>query len=209
VEGILAEVSEAAMSDTTVTLQVQALLNRLRHGETAARNELIGLTYTRLLALTRLILRDFSSPARGTQDSGSVLSAAYIRLQRALEQLLPTTERELTPRDFFALAALQIRRELLDRVRAGKRAPKEGGDEFDVPTTQCDPQRLADWSEFFEAIDRLPAEEREVVDLLFFQDMSQEEAGGVLGVDKSTVKRRWRRARETLAEFLQGELPAM
>jgi DNA-directed RNA polymerase specialized sigma24 family protein len=197
------------MSESTVRVQVQALLDRLRRGDVDARNELINLTYDRLLALTRKIRKDFTSPARRTQESGSVLSAAYIRLQRALEQILPTIDGKFTPREFFGLASLQIRRELLDRIRAEGRGGVSGGPGIDPPTKGAGPVDLAIWKEFLEKIDSLPAEEREVVDLLFFQDLSQQEAAAVLGVDKSTVKRRWRRARETLAEFLGGELPAM
>ena len=46
------------------------------------------------------------------EETGDVLNAAVIRLLRAMEAVSPET-----PRQFFALAALQIRRELIDLAR--------------------------------------------------------------------------------------------
>jgi RNA polymerase sigma-70 factor (ECF subfamily) len=70
-----------------------------------------------------------------------------------------------------------------------------------------DPQELAAWSEFHEQVAALPAAERQVVDLLWYQELTQPEAADVLGVDVSTVKRRWRSARLRLHEKLRGWLP--
>jgi RNA polymerase sigma factor (sigma-70 family) len=70
-----------------------------------------------------------------------------------------------------------------------------------------DPHELAAWSEFHQQVAALPAAERQVVDLLWYQDLSQPEAADVLGVDVSTVKRRWRSARLRLHEKLRGWLP--
>jgi DNA-directed RNA polymerase specialized sigma24 family protein len=46
-----------------------------------------------------------------------------------------------------------------------------------------------------------------VVDLLFFNDLTQLEAAGLLGIDESTVKRRWARARVRLAKWLHAFNP--
>ena len=56
--------------------------------------------------------------------------------------------------------------------------------------------------DLLEAIERLPDDEREVVELLFFYGYSQPEAGEILGVHEDTVKRRWSRARVKIAEQL-------
>jgi len=53
------------------------------------------------------------------------------------------------------------------------------------------------------AIDRLPAGQREVLDLVFAQGLGQEEAADVLGVAVGTVKSRLNRAKAQLREHLQ------
>ena len=66
----------------------------------------------------------------------------------------------------------------------------------------------ADWRlELMEAVERLDRDEREVVDLLFFNGLTQLEAADLLGVDESTVKRRWARARVRLAKWLESYGP--
>ena len=63
------------------------------------------------------------------------------------------------------------------------------------------------WSEFHQQVERLPEEEREVFDLLWYQGLSQAEAGQVLGVTERTIKRRWASARLRLHRVLKGTLP--
>jgi RNA polymerase sigma-70 factor (ECF subfamily) len=48
----------------------------------------------------------------------------------------------------------------------------------------------------------LPDEEREVVNLLWYDELTQEEVATVLNVSLRTVKRRWQSARLKLAEAL-------
>jgi RNA polymerase sigma-70 factor (ECF subfamily) len=194
------------MSETTIT-RLQTCLDRLRAGHVQARDELITHAHERLTALARMIFQDFPK-LRSAIETGDVVNDAYLRLRRALEQVAPENVR-----DFFRLAALQIRRVLLDVVRQregrdGERRPpisfpdSESARGGEPAETTYDPSRLAAWREFHEAVEKLPPEEREAVDLLWYQELSQEEAAELLGVDKSTVKRRWRRAREKLAHVL-------
>lgn len=60
------------------------------------------------------------------------------------------------------------------------------------------------WSEFHETVNNLPDEQKEVVNLLFYEGMSQEEAAIVLGVSLRTLKRRWQEAKLALHEELRG-----
>ena len=53
---------------------------------------------------------------RNWEDSGDVLQESTIRLMRALEEITPES-----PREFFGLAALQVRRQLLDLSRRYRR----------------------------------------------------------------------------------------
>jgi hypothetical protein len=54
-----------------------------------------------------------------------------------------------------------------------------------------EPSNLAEWTEFHERVEALPEAEREVVGLLWYEGVSQEEAAALLGVSLRTVKRRW------------------
>src|SRR5207244_829955 len=75
------------------------------------------------------------------------------------------------------------------------------------PTVAHEPTRLAAWSAFHEAVEKLPDEEREVFDLLWYQGLAHAEAAELLGVAERTVGRRWQEARLHVAEALHGEIP--
>jgi RNA polymerase sigma-70 factor (ECF subfamily) len=195
------------MSDESQVSLVQGWIDRLRAGDPTARERLLEHASMRLVRLTRKMLRDFPGVRRWEQTD-DVLQNALLRLYRALEQVAPAT-----PRDFFRLAAAQIRRELLDLARkysgphglAHNLASRAGGD--DSPDLTHDPGRLAEWTGFHRQVERLPDEEREVFDLLFYQGLSQAEAAEMLGVVERTVKRRWQSARVALHDALGGRLP--
>ena len=60
---------------------------------------------------------------------------------------------------------------------------------------------------FFNKLAELPEEERETFDLLWYQGLTQAEAGALLGLSERTVKRRWQSARLLLHDRLKGQLP--
>ena len=202
----------------SLTLYVQACLDRLRGGDEAARAELLGCACERLRKLARTMLKGYPNVRRWEQTD-DVLQNAALRLHRTLQQL-PVG----TARDFFRLAALHIRRELLDLARhyygpQGQGAHHTSWDPDGSATAEDDsgaaapadlsqePSRLAAWGEFHEQIGALPDEEREAFDLLWYQSLSQAEAAEILGVSERTVKRRWQAARLKLHEALAGEVP--
>jgi RNA polymerase sigma factor (sigma-70 family) len=196
------------VSESTITSRLQVQLDRLRAGEDGARGDLISLAYERLTILARRIFHEGFPKLRPSIETGDVVNAAYLRLLRALADVCPET-----PRDFFRLAALQIRRVLLDLVREREgrdgmrptavQAPEDESQVSAEPAeTTLDPARLALWEEFHRAVEKLPGDEREAFELVWYHGLSQEEAAEILGVDKSTVKRRCRRAREKLASVV-------
>jgi RNA polymerase sigma factor (sigma-70 family) len=190
------------MSAGTTTVQLQTLLDRLRAGpnDAAIRKELIGRAYDRLAVVARRLL----GPAYRDrpEDTSGLLAEAYVRLEAALADIHPESVRQ-----FLGLAALQMRRGLIDLIR------RQRGRDLDRPGTGglsgIDPpagqNADADWRlDLMDAVGRLDESEREVVDLLFFHGLTQDEAAGLLGVDQSTVKRRWARARVRLANWLKA-----
>jgi RNA polymerase sigma-70 factor (ECF subfamily) len=195
--------------DFSQTELIDRQLVRLRQGDSAAVNELLDHAAVRLEHLTRKMLGSFGVVRRHEQ-TGDVLQNALIRLTRALQDGVPEDARH-----FFRLAALQIRRELIDLARhyKGKNpvsidAPEQdrrgGAEEFAPSEHTNDPRRVAEWTEFHRLVQELPEKEREVVDLLLYNGLSQQEAAETMQVDVRSVKRYWQRARLSLHEKLQG-----
>jgi RNA polymerase sigma-70 factor (ECF subfamily) len=194
---------------------IRQALEALQRGEPEARAALLERSLERLTRLTRKMLRDFPGVRRWEQTD-DVLQNAALRLHRALAAVQPPTVR-----DYFRLAAAQLRRELLDLARhysgpyglgahhasiADASTPGEGVPEPSGGAT-LDPGRLALWTEFHQQAEALPDEDREVFDLLFYQGFSQTEAAALLEVSERTIKRRWQAARLRLHGALGGRLP--
>lgn len=180
---------------------MQDTLARAVAGDEVALDALLQHNCERLTSLTRRMLGDFQRVRRWTETS-DVLQNALLRLVAALREVKPQT-----PREFLALAALQIRRELLDLARKfhgpegiganhesaapGAADALAAGDRADLSN---EPSALAHWTELHRHIDALPDEEREIVGLLFYQGLSQAQAAELLHVSVRTVQRRWRDA---------------
>jgi RNA polymerase sigma-70 factor (ECF subfamily) len=197
--------------------QVQNWLARLQAGDQAARNELLGHACERLRRLTRKMLKDFARVRRWEQTD-DVLQNALVRLWHALREVTPPTAR-----DFYGLAALQIRRELIDLARQyygphglGTNQESQGAADdsattphasFDKADTTHEPGGLAAWTEFHQRVDTLPQPEREVFDCLWYHELTRVEAARLLGTSEATVRRLWVAARRRLHQVLGGHLP--
>jgi RNA polymerase sigma-70 factor (ECF subfamily) len=199
------------------SVQIQDWLARLQAGDAGARDELLGQACERLRLLTRKMLKGFDRLKRW-EETDDVFQNALVRLWTALEQVRPPSVQE-----FFALAALQIRRELIDLARQyygpqgagahhaskcqedGSTCTPPGG--LEKSDTTYEPSRLAVWSDFHRQVEALPAEERAVFDLVWYQGLTQVQAAVLLGISEATLKRRWWSARRRLHEALKGQLP--
>jgi RNA polymerase sigma factor (sigma-70 family) len=171
---------------------IQQLLPRAAAGDEEALNALLRHCGERFTVLTRRMLGDFRRVRRWA-ETDDVLQNALMRLVKALQSVKPAT-----PREFLGLASLQIRRELLDLARRCYGPEGIGANHDSAPNVGPDladrrdePSSLAQWTELHEQIGALPDEEREVVDLLFYQGLSQAEAAEVLSMSLRTVQRRW------------------
>jgi RNA polymerase sigma-70 factor (ECF subfamily) len=194
--------------DSSQTTELQGLLERLAAGEAKASDELIRRTCERLRKLTRQMLRGYPGVKRWA-ETDDVLQSALMRLLRSLQEVRPGT-----PQQFFALATLQIRRELLDLARHyfgpqgafAKHASNAHNDGAspDPSDTGQEPSKLAEWCELHRHIDELPPDEREVVNLLYYHGMTQVEAAALLGVTVRTVQRRWHASLLKLHEVLKS-----
>jgi RNA polymerase sigma-70 factor (ECF subfamily) len=90
------------------TAQLQSCVERLQTGDESARTELINCACERLTRLTRKMFRGFAR-VRRWEETDDVVQNAAMGLFVTLADIRPTSVV-----DFFRLAALNIRRELLD-----------------------------------------------------------------------------------------------
>jgi RNA polymerase sigma-70 factor (ECF subfamily) len=188
---------------------VQGCLDRIAAGDPTARADLIRLSSARVLGMTRAMLARFPG-VRRWEETDDVVQNVLMRLDRALAELpLKST------RDFLAIAATNIRRELIDLARhyygaegggthhATPAARGERRDILDQPDAgENDPARIAEWSEIHSLVAELPEESREVFDLYWYHGLKQEETAKALGVSVRTVRRRLVAAKLQLAQLL-------
>lgn len=93
------------------TQQLEGWIERLKAGDESARRELLNCAYDRLVGLTRKMLRNYPRLHRW-EETGDVMQNASLRLYRSLAEVHPAGVVE-----FLRLAALNIRRELLDMAK--------------------------------------------------------------------------------------------
>ena len=197
---------------TGTDTELQGLIDLANAGDSASREALLDHACDRLLRLTRKIFHS-SGDLRRWEETGDVFQNSLLRLHRALS----ATKVE-SVRHFFNLAALQIRRELIDLARhhfgpegiahnhhTDQQAPDEAGGSLHGKAEE--PEDLADWTEFHQRVESLPEDEREIVNLLFYEALTQEDAAQLLAVNVRTVKRRWQSVRLKLHGNQDSEQP--
>lgn len=195
--------------DPVNTLQLHQLLERMEAGDLPAREELLQRCCQRLERLARKMLRSFPHVHRWV-ETDDVLQNALLRLLRALEKVRPGNVKE-----FFGLAAMQIRRELLDLARhyygpqglganhATWPTGSTAGKDSDPPDHREDLEDLQRWCEFHQSVETLPVQERQVVELLFYHGWTQPEVGALLEISDRTVRRYWESAMTRLSFVLR------
>ena len=181
-------------ADSPAEAVVRALLGRAVHRLQKLCATLLYRSYPRL---TR-------PPANLQPDE--MLGAVVERLLKALREARPAT-----PRQFFSLACQHIRWELNDIARRLDEQPaaEELREELVPASASSDSGLTPNGRRIFAAIDQLPEGEREAIDLVQVQGLSQAEAAQVLEVSVATVNRRLNRGLQlltaTLADLYPGE----
>ena len=203
------------MSGDQTTAVVQRYLDRLavaRGGpiEDAVIRELLSGSVRRLQQLcANMLHRSYPRLTRPPLNlqADEMLSAVVERMIKALRSVQPQTVRQ-----FFALANQHMRWELNDLARRlDEQGPAVELRDSQVPAPQesSGSQVSPNTRRMLEAIEGLPADEREVFGLMRIQGMSQSEAAEVLGVSAKTVQRRLNRCRLLLAEQLADLQPTL
>jgi RNA polymerase sigma factor (sigma-70 family) len=193
------------------TQELLPILNRLLQGDESARADILNCCSKQLTRLTSKMLKDFPA-VRRWEDTDDVFQNASIRLHRSLATVtFPSAD------DFFRFASTLIRRELVDlsrhyqgpeghgthQARQASRTDSYTSDRLNPDTDTHDPQQLFAWTEFHATVERLSDDDRQMFDLLWYQELSQVDAAVLLNVSERTIQRRWQHARIRLQELLE------
>jgi RNA polymerase sigma factor (TIGR02999 family) len=163
---------------------------------------LIADTYAELRRLAdRYLQRERARSVQATE----LVHEAYLRLAAARNP--PWTDRS----HFLAIAAISMRRLLVERARARGAAKRGGGQaliELDESILATEPSPLElDLVALDQALHRLAdldAQQARIVELRFFGGLSVEETADVLSISPATVKRHWAVAKAWLLRELKG-----
>ena len=168
----------------------------------AAINKLLPLVYAELRELARACMSDERTGA--TLQATALVHEAYLRLVR--QHSIGFTDRT----QFFAAAAIVMRRILVDHARA-RRREKRGGDAVKVTLDEAlavierAVPDLTDLDAALTVLAELDSRKARLVELRFFAGVSMDEAAQMLGVTPRTAERDWRFARAWLRDRLAAK----
>lgn len=182
-----------------------ALLDEYRAGDRTAGERLVAIVYQELRRLAQYYLRN-ERPGH-TLQATALVHEAYLRLFGS--EVCEWRNRA----HFFAVAARQMRRLLVDHARAVN-AEKRHGARIIVPLEEVTgkaPERDEDIVAMDEALTRLEqvsSRAGQVVELRFFGGLTETEAAETLGISTATLKRDWDFAKAWLYRQLRETAPS-
>jgi RNA polymerase sigma factor (sigma-70 family) len=188
-----------------------------RRGDPAAIESLVTHCQKRIEYIASRLLR-VHPEVRRWEDTADVVQKSLVRLMMALRASRPESESHL-----LRLAALQVRREVIDLIRhyTGPHSPvaqletnafKKNGEVLmrvdAAPAADADTATVAErWSRFHAAVANLPDEQRHVFEMTWYLGIDQATIADVEGCSTRTVKRRWQAAQASINAALGHEPP--
>lgn len=188
------------MSEQTTNHQITRLLQESANGNSESTAALMGQVYQELHRLAAHYMRK-ENPGHLLQPT-ALVSEMYVRLFGAGSALQINNRGH-----FFALAATQMRRVLVDHARH----QKKGGGGILVPESEAffvAGSRTADLvalDDALKALAEIDPEAAEVVELRFFGGYTDKETADILGKNFAKVRRDWEFARAWLYDRLAAE----
>jgi RNA polymerase sigma factor (TIGR02999 family) len=192
------------MADEPGESEVTRLLQAWRDGDRTALDDLIPLVYRELHGIaSRHLARE--RPGH-TLQSTALVHEAFLRLlgQRDVDWQ--------NRAHFFAIAASQMRRILVDHARRNA-ADKRGGavrpmaidDGFDIAAPSIGLERVDALAldAALQQLEALDPTQGRVVELRYFGGLTIEETATVLGLSTGSIKREWTTARAWLFRALE------
>jgi RNA polymerase sigma-70 factor (ECF subfamily) len=201
------------------TAALQGQLERAVIGDAEARRRLLELTRDRLMGHARHFLHGRYVRLEPFEQTDDVVQQLYLKILQNQDRFWVNANGEpvRTLAEFFGHTSAWMRDVLCDRLRKAYGRddnrpavlPLDGGSSdtgprYELASSTLDGEKVQRWTEFHEAIARLPDELRAVFDLLWYQGMSQAEAAALLGIAVPTVKLRWMKARLQVQQALGG-----
>jgi RNA polymerase sigma-70 factor, ECF subfamily len=166
--------------------EVPRLVDKAKRGDRDAFAELYRLHHARIFRMARLHLGDLGD---GAEDA---VAETFLRAWAALPRYRDTGA------PFVAWLFGIARHVVLDEVARGRRVmPREELPEREMGWTVDDRLTLA------QAMDRLPAAQRQVVELKYLAGMRNEEVASALGKSKGAINAMQWRALGALREILE------
>ena len=183
------------MSDSTP--RITQWLDRANDGDQQALEQVIDSVYREL---HRIASRVMSGENPGhTLQATALVNEAYMKL---------FGDAQVKPKDshhFFALAARQMRRILVDHARS-RNAGKRGGAKIsldDICTVSAEPDgNLVAVDDALKELEQVDERAARVVELRFFGGYTEDEVAQILETNVARVRRDWEFARAWLLHFL-------
>ena len=164
------------------------LLHRMRHGDDQAIEVFVRRFYPRILRYCQLHIKDSGCAEDLTQET-------FARFFRTLHQYRHYGKAG----NYLYVIAGNLCRDYFKKPPdlTMEELPEQQGTLMESLDLRMDVHM---------ALERLPKELREVTILYFFQEVSQKEIAGILGIGLPLVKYRIRRAKELLSVYLGKEV---
>ena len=182
-----------------ITKEITGLLVQLRSGHREVAGRLMELVYPELRRLAAHYMR--LERGNHTLQATALVHEAYLKIFGS--EPVDWQNRA----HFFAVAAQQMRRILVDHARA-READKRGGGRIRLSIedvkglTKKRDQDVVALDEVLQRLEKLDPRAGRAVELRFFGGLSEKEAAEVLGISVATLKRDWEFARAWLFEAL-------
>lgn len=191
---------------------IDRLLSRVRAKEPKAREELISHSLERLQKLSRRMFRKHPN-LRTLEETDDIVQKLVIRLHKMLNDLCPENTAS-----YFRLSSHNIRWVLKDLARssaARHKSQSSGEESTSIRRNQLlnkqdpngGPVNMAQWNDFYEKVEQLPDENKQVFELLWIQGLSQKEAADLLNIPLRTLTRKWMVTRILIRTLLHDEFP--
>jgi RNA polymerase sigma factor (TIGR02999 family) len=187
------------MDDSEPPDAITRLLGEWRAGDQDAANRLMELVYSELHQIASREMR--RENAGHTLQTTALVHEAYVRLCGSS----PVDWRDRS--HFFAVAARQLRRVLVDHARRSH-SDKRGGGMTKLSLWDSDSagvgidHRLLALDEALERLEALDARAAQALELRFYGGLSEAETAEALEISLATMKRDWDFARTWLAAQL-------
>lgn len=181
--------------------EVTQLLMDWRGGREEAGGEIIALLYRELERMAGSYLRHERSGH--TLEPAGLVSELYLRLMKGSSVSFQDRAH------FFAVAARQLRRILVDYARKRK---GRGEERFFITLSGLEQNAAGMKAEDIEALEeamneleKVDERAHKVVELRFFAGLKEDEVADLLGMSRTTMKRDWAFARAFLISKMEGK----